>query len=136
MIKLIVGNKGSGKTKRLIAMVNEAVASAKGDVVCIEKTTKLHNDIDRKARLIDIGHYEVRGYDALYGFLTGLYAANYDTTDIIVDQTLKIGGDNVVDFAQMIEKLAPVAEAEGFSVTFAVSCDPSALPESLAGYII
>ena len=136
MIRLIVGNKGSGKTKRLITMVNEAVAAAKGDVLCIEKTTKLQNDIDMKARLIDINDYEVRGYDALYGFLTGLFAANYDTTDIFVDQTLKIGGDNLVDFSQLVQKLIPVAGKEGFSITFTVSCDAAALPETLKQYVI
>lgn len=136
MIRLIVGNKGSGKTKRLIDMVNEAAATSKGNVICVEKTTKLNNDLNRKVRLIDINEYDVRGYDALYGFIIGLYSANYDTTDIFIDQTLKIGGDNVIDFSQMIEHLRPIIAREGFSITFAVSCDPSVLPASLKEFII
>ena len=67
MIRLIVGLKGSGKTTRLIEMVNEAVAADKGDVICVEKTTKLNNDLDRRVRLIDMDDYEVGNFDGLYG---------------------------------------------------------------------
>ncbi len=136
MIRLIVGNKGSGKTKRLIDMVNEAVAADKGNVICVEKTTKLNNDLDRRVRLIDIEDYEVHSYDSLYGFVTGLYAANYDTTDIFVDQTLKIGGADLEAFAGMVANLDKIAGKEGFAITFTVSSDASALPEALGKYII
>ena len=64
MIRLIVGLKGSGKTTRLIEMVNEAVAADKGDVICVEKTTKLNNDLDRRVRLIDMDDYEVGNFDS------------------------------------------------------------------------
>ena len=136
MIRLIVGNKGSGKTKRLIDMVNEAVAADKGNIICVEKTTKLNNDLDRRTRLVDITDYAVNNYDGLYGFITGLYASNYDTTDIFVDQTLKIGGTDLEAFAQMVVELDKIADKEGIIITFTVSSDASALPESLGKYII
>ena len=136
MIRLIVGLKGSGKTTRLIEMVNEAVAAEKGDVICVEKTTKLNNDLDRRVRLIDMDDYEVGNFDGLYGFLTGLYAANYDTTDIFVDQTLKIAGDDLTELAKMIERLDATAAKEGFAITFTISADPSALSAALGKYVI
>ena len=136
MIRLIVGLKGSGKTTRLIEMVNEAVAADKGDVICVEKTTKLNNDLDRRVRLIDMDDYEVGNFDGLYGLLTGLYAANYDTTDIFVDQTLKIAGDDLTELAKMIERLDATAAKEGFAITFTISADPSALPAALGKYVI
>ena len=136
MIRLIVGLKGSGKTTRLIEMVNEAVAAEKGDVICCEKTTKLNNDLDRRVRLIDMDDYEVGSFEGLYGFLTGLFAANYDTTDIFVDQTLKIAGSDLDELARMIAKLEPVAGREGFAITFTISCDPAALPANLKKYVI
>lgn len=136
MIRLIVGNKGSGKTKALVDMVNKAAKASEGNVVCIERGLKLTYDIDHKARLIDIDEYGVDGFENLYGFLVGLYAGNYDITDIYVDQTLKIGGRDIPAFAEMVEKLAKVAESAGFFTTFTVSCDKSELPENLHKYEI
>ena len=92
MITLIIGNKGSGKTKRLIQLANEAVEKSNGNVVVIEKGAKLTYDVSHKARLIDIEQYNVSGFDAFYGFLSGICAGNYDVTDIFVDSTLKITG--------------------------------------------
>ena len=92
MIKLIVGNKGSGKTKRLIDMVNDAVKTSKGNVVCVEKGNTLKFDVSHQARLIDIEDYAVSGFEMFYGFFSGLFAGNYDITEVFVDATFKIGG--------------------------------------------
>ena len=92
MVKLIIGNKGSGKTKRLIELVNGAVEKSNGNVVCIEKERLLTYDVNYRARLIETDHYKVSGYDAFYGFLCGVIAGDHDITDILVDATLKIGG--------------------------------------------
>ena len=66
MISLIIGNKGSGKTKRLVDLVNKAVDASKGNVVCIEKGLKLTYDLTHKARLVDADEYNVSGFDTLY----------------------------------------------------------------------
>lgn len=136
MIKLIVGNKGSGKTKALINMVNSAVASSKGNVVCIEKGLKLTYDLDHKARLIDSDHYSIVNFDNLYGFISGILAGNYDITDLFVDSTLKIGGKNLIELAEIIAKLAPLADENNVSVLFTLSCAKEELPESLKQYMI
>ena len=94
MITLILGRKGSGKTKRLIDMCNAATAESKGSVVFIEKDSSLTYDISRQARLAVAEDYQISGYDAFYGFIAGMCASNYDITDIFVDSTIKIGGDN------------------------------------------
>ena len=78
MITLILGKKGSGKTKRLIDMCNSAVAASNGNVVFIEKDNNLTYDISHKARLAVAEEYAVKGYDALYGFIAGMCAGNYD----------------------------------------------------------
>ena len=109
MITLIVGKKGSGKTKKLIQLANDAVKASSGNVVCIEKGAKLTYDIDHKARLVDIEQYNISGFDALFGFLSGICAGNYDVTDIFVDSTLKITGDDMnqlADFVQSLNRLA------------------------------
>lgn len=128
MISLIIGNKGSGKTKKLIDMVNAAVESSKGNVFCIEKGRKLTYDISHKARLIDTDVYGVSGYDQFYGFLSGLCAANYDVTDICIDATLKIGGRDYEALTDFIASVAKLSELSDTHFIFTVSADESELP--------
>ena len=135
MIKLIVGNKGSGKTKTLIHMVNEAAQASNGNVVCIEKGLKLTYDLDMKVRLIDIDDYNVSGSDAFYGFLCGLLAGNYDITDLCIDATLKIVGRDLAAFAAMVEKLESL-HGQNVNLIFTVSCDKSEIPDSITKFII
>ena len=90
MVTLLIGIKGSGKTKKLISLANEAVTKSTGNVVVIEKGAKLTYDVTHKARLIDTDQYHVSGYDVLFGFISGICAGNYDVTDIFVDSTFKI----------------------------------------------
>ncbi len=136
MIQLIVGNKGAGKTKTLIKMANDAVVSSAGNVVVVEKGLKLTYDINHKARLVDIEHYDVKGFDCLHGFLTGLMACNYDITHIFVDATLKIGGQDKEGLARMIDRLVGLAAEHNVNMIFTVSCDLEELPASLKGYVI
>lgn len=136
MIRLIVGNKGSGKTKTLIRMTNEAVGTSSGNVVCLEKGLKLTYDISHKARLVDTDEYEVEGFEALFGFLSGLMAGNYDITHIFVDATLKIGGRDYEAFAAMLDRLAKLPAAAHVELVFTVSCDAAELPQRVQDYII
>lgn len=83
MVKLIMGLKGSGKTKRLVELVREAVAMENGDVVCIEKEKKLTYDIPYQARLIEAGSYDIGSYEFIKGFICGLHSGNYDITHVL-----------------------------------------------------
>ena len=105
MLKLMIGVKGTGKTKTLIEKVNAASASSKGDVVCIEKGTQLRFDIKSKVRLVDTEEYLIHDAEALYGFMAGILASNYDVTDLFVDNTFKICGGNVAALEAMLENL-------------------------------
>ncbi len=135
MVQLIVGNKGSGKTKTLIRMVNEAVETSNGNVVCVEKGSVMTFDINYQARLVDIDDYAVDGFDTFYGFIAGLCACNYDITDLFIDATLRIGGRDYAAFAKMVEKLN-VPAFENINITFTVSCDASELPDSIKSFIL
>lgn len=132
MVKLIVGKKGTGKTKKLISLANSAVEASNGNVVVIEKGSKLTYDVTHKARLIDTEQYSVSGFDTFFGFLSGLCAGNYDVTDVLVDSTLKIGGNDLEQFAAFIEKINALAAKTETQFTFLVSADESELPASLA----
>ena len=92
MVKVIIGKKGTGKTKILVDMVNTAAESATGNVVCIEKGTKLTYDVKHSVRLIDISAYGVSGYAGVLGFVAGILAANYDIKEIFIDGIIKMGG--------------------------------------------
>ena len=128
MISLIIGKKGSGKTKRLVEFVNAAVDASKGNVVCIEKGLKLMYDLTHRARLVVSDEFGVDNYESLYGFITGMCAGNYDLTDIFVDATLRIGGRDYEKFADFIEKLSKNPAIASVKITFTVSCDESDLP--------
>ena len=136
MITLILGKKGSGKTKRLIDMCNSAVAASNGNVVFIEKDNNLTYDISHKARLAVAEEYAVKGYDALYGFIAGMCAGNYDITDIFVDSTLKIGGRDMDKLALFLDKLAASIGSREVNVVMTISADKEELPVSIRGYIM
>ncbi len=105
MIKLIVGKKGSGKTKTLIDLVNAALSSTNGSVVCIEKGNKLNFEINYQCRLIDTDEYLVTDGQSLYGFIAGILASNHDVTDIFVDSALKICQNDAASFDVFLNEL-------------------------------
>ena len=105
MLKLMIGVKGTGKTKTLIEKVNAAAVASHGDVVCIEKGTGLRFDIKSKVRLIDTEEYLIHDADALYGFIAGILASNYDVTDLFVDNTLKICGNDLAAFDNLLAEI-------------------------------
>ncbi len=134
MISIILGHKGSGKTKHLISCVNEAIENSKGNVVCVEKETKLTYDVNYRARLIATDDYEVKGYAAFFGFLAGVCAGNHDITDVLVDATLKIGGRNYDELAAFLEKVYELASDHEKNFVFTISADKEELPASIFNF--
>lgn len=135
MVKLIIGHKGSGKTKTLIAKVNEAIGVSKGCVVCLEKGDKLRFDIKYQARLIDVTEYDIVDAHGLQGFVAGLHASNSDITHLFIDSALKICGNKANDFAAFVEVLAEWAKEWNCEVLITSSIGEDELPESLKKYL-
>ncbi len=135
MLKLIVGVKGTGKTKTLINLVNGALEVTKGDVVCMEKGVKLRYDIKPTARLIDVDEYMVADAQALYGFIAGIFASNHDVTDLFVDGTLKICRGDVAAFEVLAGELEKLSNKVGVNLVMTVSIDAETAPETLKKYI-
>lgn len=133
MINLITGKKGTGKTKVLVEAIKESAAKATGNIVCIERGMKLTYDIPHSVRLADAEEYGVNSFDALYGFIAGLLAGNYDIQEIFVDGILKIGGRDYEALGAMLEKVSVLAK--DVKLVFTVSADTEELPDRVKAYI-
>ena len=134
MVKLIVGKKGTGKTKMLIEQVNAAATASKGCVICIEKGLTLDKDITHKVRLVETDSYKVDSAASLYGFVAGVAASNYDITDIYLDSTLRICG-SVEAMEEFLLKAVELTEKAEINLTATVSLAVEEIPASLKKFI-
>ena len=135
MLKLIIGVKGTGKTKTLISMVNEAVDASHGDVVCIEKGTKLRFDVKYQARLVNAEEYFIDDAHSLWGFIAGIMASNHDVTELFVDSALKICGNDVAEFEAMLEKVAKLSDSLGVKVLITSSLPVEEATDTMKKYM-
>ena len=135
MIRVIMGKKGSGKTKQMIEMINSAVETEHGNVVCIEKGNKLTLDISHKIRLVEASEYDIADYTALKGFVSGLYAGNYDITHIFIDSLTKIvGKDCDHETEKFLAWLDNFALKNGLKFTITISDEESLASEGIRKY--
>jgi hypothetical protein len=136
MVTVIAGLKGFGKTKQLIELCNQTSEKSAGSVVCIERGQKLRHDIKRSARLIDTVPYDIRSYQVLRGFITGLYAGNYDITDIFIDSLFKVSNNSDT---QECEKFLEWCEAfggeNGVKFLITISIGENEITEGMRRYI-
>ena len=121
MLKLMIGVKGTGKTKTLIEMVNTATKESNGAVVCIEKGDKLRYDIKYQARLINTTEYYVDDAQALFGFVAGILASNHDVTDLFIDSALKICQNDSAAFDKFLDEMNVLIEKLGINVVMTSS---------------
>ena len=135
MIHVIMGLKGSGKTKKLVAAIREAAATAHGDVVCIEFGQKLIYDLPHKVRLVDSKEYGVSNPDMLKGLLSGLHAGNFDITNVYIDNLYKTIGNDRAAGEEFIAWCAQFAEANLMEITISVSDDPALAGEAVKQYL-
>lgn len=137
MVKVIVGLKGSGKTKKLVELVSKAVEEEQGDVICIEKDRALTFDIPYQARLIYASDYQIGTFEFMKGFISGLRAGNYDISHIFIDNFHKMFNssveENVVDFLNWLDSFA---DSEGIKFTITMTADPETLGEEIKKYMM
>ena len=135
MIRVIMGKKGSGKTKQMIEMINSAVQTEHGNVVCIEKGNKLTFDLHYQIRLVESSQYDIANYTALKGFISGLYAGNYDITHIFIDSLTKIaGGECDNETEKFLDWLNKFGEQHNIKFTITISDDVTLAPEGIRKY--
>ena len=136
MVRLILGEKGTGKTKKLIELINSAAAQEAGNVICIEAEKALTFDIHYHVRLIVANEYEIGSYEAMRGFISGLYAGNYDISHIFVDNLLKIvHGGSIPEAESFLDWLEKFSSTHGVRFTVSASIDPEHATDGMQKYL-
>ena len=135
MIRVIMGLKGSGKTKKMIDAIHETLDHATGDVVCIEYGKKLTYDVNYKVRLVDSKEYAIVGSNMLKGFLSGLHAGNFDITHVFIDNLYKTIGHSKADAEAFVAWCAKFAADNNMEITITISEDPAEASEAMKQYI-
>ena len=136
MVRLIMGVKGSGKTKQLIELINNAAKDEPGNVVCIEANRNMTFDIHNQVRLIDAHEYSLNSYEAFRGFISGLYAGNYDISQVFIDNLCKtIGCEVDVNAEKFLDWLDAFGEKNGIKFTVTISGDKSLASEGMMKFM-
>ena len=135
MIHVIMGLKGSGKTKKLLGAIHDTVAASQGDVVCIEYGKKLTYDVTYKVRLVDSQEYGIRSVEMLKGFVSGMHAGNFDITHVFIDNLYKTIGNDRAAAESFVAWCAKFASDNNMEITMTISEDPAQASEILKQYI-
>lgn len=136
MVKLIMGVKGSGKTKQLIELINNAAKDEPGNVVCIEANRNMTYDIHYHIRLIDAQEFKLTSYDLYRGFISGLYAGNYDISHVFIDNLCKaIGRELDGETEEFLAWLDAFGEQNNIKFTVTISADQAQASEAVKKYL-
>ena len=137
MIKIHIGLKGSGKTKKIIQDVNEAVNTEHGNVVCITDGNRLMHDISRKARMVDTEDFSIRNFDMFEGLICGILAQDYDVTHIFIDSVFKsVKSGTMETLDKFVSDLEKFEKKFNVSFTMMVSAKAADAGENVKKYIV
>lgn len=136
MVQLIYGTKGSGKTKRLLEMVNKEAETAQGDVIFIDDDKRYMYDVRHQVRFVDVSEYSVDSEEKLYGFICGMLAQNFDISAIYLDAFIHIVKKQPEEMEIFFKTLIQLAEKNNVKLVLNVSADPAVMPEYLKAYVI
>ena len=136
MIQVILGKRGSGKTKRLIDLANDALKVEHGYIVFIDDDKRYMYDLRHEIRFVDASEYNVDNEDRFFGMIAGMMSVNFDITLIFVDAFLKIVGKRAEELEWLFQKLDELSEAHHVNFVISVSGDPAEIPEFITRYAI
>ena len=137
MIKIHIGLKGSGKTKKLIDDVNSAISAEKGNVVCITEGNRLMHDIDRSARMVDTEHFDIKNFDMFIGMLCGIIAQDFDVTHIFIDSVFKsVPAESMKNIDNLVKALESLEKKFNVSFTLMISAEESEATDMVKKYIV
>ncbi|NLC72876.1 MAG: ATP-binding protein [Ruminococcaceae bacterium] len=126
MVKVIVGLKGSGKTKQLLELVRQALDEEPGNIVWIQRDRKTTYDIPYQVRLINAGEYQIGTFEFMKGFISGLRAGNYDITHIFIDNFYKLFNPGTeAEVAEFLNWISNFSLTEEIKFTITMTADPN-----------
>ena len=131
MVQLIVGQKGKGKTKIILDMVNKEIANAEGNIVYLDKGNDHMYELNNKVRLINVKDYGVSNPDEFIGFIRGIISQDHDLECLYLDGFLKISCVEADRVEEVLTKLDRISDTYGFKIIASISVDEAELPESL-----
>ena len=129
MVQIIAGKKGKGKTKYLLAGANEAVETAKGSIVYIDKNGKHMYELSNKVRLINVSEYLITNCDEFLGFLCGIISQDHDLEEMYLDSFLTIALIKEEEITHAIEKLEEISNKFHVNFVLSVSKNENDLPD-------
>ena len=135
MIKIIYGEKGTGKTKMMIDAANAAVADAKGHLIFLTDSKRGMYDLEREVRFIDTSEYDIAGEAALCGFVKGVIAGNNDNEYVFIDGVVRIAGKPVQELAAFFYMLEKVGKSDNVTITVSISAAKEELPDFVTKYL-
>ena len=135
MMKIIIGVKGTGKTKTLIEMINSSLETSKGSVVCIEKGSNLRLTLSYNCRLINSDEYMINDAQSLYGFIAGLLASNHDITDLFLDATFRICNRDLDAFDKFVVEADALASKYDVNLVMTLSMPTENATENIKKYL-
>lgn len=135
MIKVIYGEKGTGKTKMMIDAANASIEEAKGHLIFLTDNKRCMYDLEREVRFIDVSEYDIAGESALCGFVKGVIAGNHDNEYVFIDGVVRIAGKPVSELATFFYMLDKVAKSNNLIVTVSVTGAKEDLPDFVSKYI-
>jgi len=136
LIQVIAGKKGSGKTKRIIDMTNNAMKESGHDVVFIDDDNRYMFDLRHQVRFINAGEYHLKSDQMFMGFLCGIVAQNFDLGLIAIDAFKKLIKSDLSDSSWLFKELESICERHGVAFVISISEDPADLPEFIQQYVI
>ena len=136
MVRVIMGVKGTGKTKQMIDLIQAAVKNEKGSVVCIERGTKLTYDIPHAVRLVEAKDYNIDSFEVMRGFISGLHAGNYDISHVFIESLTKIVGADAENHRveEFLDWLNAFGESNGIKFTITISADAELASDGVKKY--
>ena len=136
MVRLIMGANGAGKTKQLIDLIHSAVESENGSVVCIEPGADMTFDIKSSVRLVNGKEYNLNSFECLRGFISGLYAGNYDISHVYVDNLCKIvHSEDFTAVEKFLCWLDKFSDANTVKFTVTLTADASVATDGMRRYL-
>jgi len=135
MIKLVVGKKGSGKTKTMLDAIAQAVQEENGNVIFVCNSARHMLEVTHAARLVDVSGADTETFRLFKTFILGMLSQNYDISHIFIDSLFKIVPDDNDGLADFINKLEDISKESNVKFTICISADQSELPDSIHKYI-